>query len=265
MGELFDAYQKYFEIEIADTQTLRNEAYRLRYQVLCMEDRIPGFDASEYPEGLEKDTYDKRALHALLKHRPSGKFIGTVRIVLPDSRNPNKPFPLEAYTDTNLDTDFFSKNKLSRQHTVEISRFIVISEFQRRKDDFLYPHNTVDNSVSSHSEGHCHFPKERRVTINLTLILMAAVVRMSVQNGIKNWLSFMHPALNRRLRYSGLDFTPIGPLVDCHGLRRPYFVKIEDILHRTQKGYHDVWEILTNQGQYLPNNFSHAHQYPITP
>ncbi|MCC6924006.1 MAG: PEP-CTERM/exosortase system-associated acyltransferase [Nitrosomonas sp.] len=248
MSELYDAYQKYFEIVLAETPELREIAYQIRYHVLCQEQRIPGFDQSSYPEKLEKDDFDDRAMHALLKHRSSGNYIGTIRIVLPDPSAPDKPFPVESYT--HLDTEYLKNQNVSRLETAEISRALVIKEFQRRKGDMLY--QETNEGESSDENKNSLKQKDRRVTANISLILMAAVVQMSVKSNAENWLSFINPALNRLLSHSGMEFTPIGPLVECHGIRRPYFAKMTDILNKTYNEYQDVWEILTDQGKFLP-------------
>ncbi|MDR4651545.1 MAG: PEP-CTERM/exosortase system-associated acyltransferase [Nitrosomonas sp.] len=248
MSELYDAYQKYFEIVLAETPELREIAYQIRYHVLCQEQRIPGFDQSSYPEKLEKDDFDDRAMHALLKHRSSGNYIGTIRIVLPDPSAPDKPFPVESYT--HLDTEYLKNQNVSRLETAEISRALVIKEFQRRKGDMLY--QETNEGESSDENKNSFKQKDRRVTANISLILMAAVVQMSVKSNAENWLSFINPALNRLLSHSGMEFTPIGPLVECHGIRRPYFAKMTDILNKTYNEYQDVWEILTDQGKFLP-------------
>lgn len=248
MSELYDAYQKYFEIVLAETPELKEIAYQIRYHVLCQEQRIPGFDQSSYPEKLEKDDFDDRAMHALLKHRSSGNYIGTIRIVLPDPTAPDKPFPVESYT--HLDTEYLKNQNVSRLETAEISRALVIKEFQRRKGDMLY--QEANEGETSDENKNPSKQKDRRVTANISLILMAAVVQMSVKSNAENWLSFINPALNRLLSHSGMEFTPIGPLVDCHGIRRPYFAKMTDVLNKTYNEYQDVWEILTDQGKYLP-------------
>ena len=252
MNELYNAYKSFFETVMADTPELMEIVYHLRYQVLCEEQRIPGFDPLLYPDRQEKDIYDSHSTHALIKHRLTGKFIGTVRLVLPDTNNPDKPFPVEAYTQ--LNTEFFTKNNISRQDTVEISRFLVIGEFQRRRGDCFFE-DVRKKDTNNHEKSAVNTTtKERRVSINITLILMAAVVQMSARHGIKNWLSFMNPSLNRLLSFSGLGFIAIGPIVECHGLRQPYFVKNADALGRIYKDYRDVWEILTDQGKHIPSN-----------
>lgn len=249
MSELYDAYQKYFEIVIAETPELKDIVYQVRYQVLCEEQRIPGFDGDDYPDHLEKDDFDDRSIHALLKHKSSGKFIGTVRLVLADVYAPEKPFPVESYADLNL--EYLKEKNIPRLYTAEISRALVVKEFQRRKGDLLYQ-ETEEKKANGQPPIALNQHRERRVSANISLILMAAVVQMSVKHGAENWLSFINPSLNRLLGKSGMDFVPIGPLIECHGLRQPFFARMADILDRTYNEYQDVWEILTDHGKYSP-------------
>lgn len=47
MGDLHKAFYEYFEVAIADMVELQTEVFRIRYQVLCGEKRLPGFDQSQ--------------------------------------------------------------------------------------------------------------------------------------------------------------------------------------------------------------------------
>ena len=71
MNDVVAAFHEYFEIIDANSPELLREVFRLRYQVLCVEQRAPGFEPSNYPDGLESDQYDRHSSHILLRHRPS--------------------------------------------------------------------------------------------------------------------------------------------------------------------------------------------------
>ena len=91
--DLLSRHNIYFETCLANTPALAETAYRIRYQVYCVE---RGFEsAQEHATGLETDAYDNRSLAGLLIHRPSGDAMGTVRLVLPDFSAPGV-FPVEA-------------------------------------------------------------------------------------------------------------------------------------------------------------------------
>src|SRR5579872_4358985 len=77
--DLLSRHNIYFQTCLADTPALTETAYRIRYQVYCLE---RGFEnADQQVGGMELDAYDSRALAGLLIHRPSGDAMGTVRLV----------------------------------------------------------------------------------------------------------------------------------------------------------------------------------------
>lgn len=253
MNDLYNSFQKFFEIVIADTTELLEKVYGIRYQVLCVEKRLPGFDADQCPDMLETDDYDHHSSHALLKYRPTGAYIGTVRLILEDSSEPDKLLPVELYGHS--DPELCDIKSLPRKQTAEISRFVVVSQFDRRKGEErrkgerrkALSSASINKIVSHERRG-----TDRRSALNIALVLMAGVVRMSKKYGIRNWLSVMDPALNRLLSYDGLEFNPIGPPVNYHGMRRPYFVKVEEVLTRMHTQHHDAWEVVTDCGKYDP-------------
>ncbi len=239
MNNLYEAFHKCFEVVIADTPELLEKAYRIRYQVLCVEKRLPGFDQSLYSDGQEKDNYDSHSSHALLRHRPSGSFIGTVRLILFDELNPEKLLPVEKYGQ--IDSKLCNLDILPRHQTAEISRFVVVSQFNRRKSERCNLEKRKGNVIEV---------RDRRSTPHLALVLMAGVLRMSANHNIKNWVSVMDPVLNRLLSYFGLGFSIIGPVIDYHGLRRPYFMNVNNVLAEMEKSHHDAWEVMTDNGKY---------------
>src|SRR5699024_10093624 len=78
---LIDVFSNYFEIIPANTPQLLDAVYQLRYQVYCVE---TGFeDPKLYPQQLEMDEFDRYSVHSLLRHRQTGIYAGTVRLLLP--------------------------------------------------------------------------------------------------------------------------------------------------------------------------------------
>jgi len=250
VSDLYNNFHKYFEIVEADSEELLEIVYRIRYRVLCVEQRIPDFDASLYPDKLEKDYYDSHSSHVLLRFRPSGDFVATVRLILFDPLQPEKPFPVELYSQ--LDPKVCNIGMLPRPQIGEVSRFVVVSQFDRRKGNRRNQEISKVNEINAISERREGNSKDRRSTPNIALILMAGVVRMSFKYNVRNWVSFMSPALGRLLSYAHLHCTPIGPLVNYHGLRQPFYVKVDDVLNRMYKEHHEIWEVLTESGKYHP-------------
>lgn len=236
MNDIVIAFNEYFEIVNANSPELLRDVFHLRYQVLCIEQRVPGFEAANYPMEMESDDYDRHSSHILLRHRPSGDFVGTVRLILPDPLNPGKTFPMEQYTQ--FDPALFDINKLSRQHTGEISRLVIVRRFARRRDE---PLRTSENGT--------WVPTKQRRFPHPMLALVVGIVRMSAEHHITQCFSAMDPSLNRLLGPFGLQFDPVGPLTNHHGLRRPYYIDLLKMLDRTYVNHNHIWELITDYGK----------------
>jgi len=81
-------YNSVFSSSIADTPEDRDESFRVRFQVYCIDN---GFeDPANSPDGLERDSFDSHSIHSVLTHNATGKAIGTVRLVLPEAQTLNR-------------------------------------------------------------------------------------------------------------------------------------------------------------------------------
>ncbi|MEK6708641.1 MAG: PEP-CTERM/exosortase system-associated acyltransferase [Pseudomonadota bacterium] len=241
-NDMLGAFDEYFEIITADTPELLEQAFRLRYLALCIEERLPGFEAAHYPNGMETDDHDRHAHHLLLKHRPSGNFIGSARLIFPDPSNSGKPFPVEQHTQ--IDPALIDTSKLLRQHTVEISRFILLGNYSRRREERRRS-ATLAGGKERDSSNRRRFPHPM-------LAISVGIIRMCARQGITHWLSVMAPALNRLLGLYQLQLDPVGPLADYHGPRRPYYAEISKVLDRMHTNNRPIWELVTDQGKIQP-------------
>jgi N-acyl amino acid synthase of PEP-CTERM/exosortase system len=243
MNDVVAAFNEYFEIIDADSPELLCEVFHLRYQVLCIEQRAPGFEASNYPKKMESDSYDRHSSHILLRHRPSEKFVGTARLILSDPLDPYKLFPTERHM--RLDPALIDVSKLPRQSMGEISRLVVVRRFSRRRDELLHALENGTQVKKWAPTMHRRFPHPM-------LALAVGIIRMSVENSVNHWLSVMEPALNRLLGLYGLQLDPVGPTIDHHGLRRPYYADLVQMLDRMYKNHNQFWELVTDYGKVRP-------------
>jgi len=248
MNNLYKVFHQCFEIVMADTPELLEKVFRIRYQLICVDMSVPGYEPSLYPDGLERDEYDRHSAHILIRYRPSGQFIGTARLIMIDQESPEKPFPVELYT--NIDPSLFDINKLSRRHTGEISRFIIIRDFERRKAERRNFHTRQSSTNPAALDRRSNTKTDRRSIKNLTLVLGAGIMRISEKYNIHNWFSIMDPVMNRLLGYYGMDLRPIGQITEHHGLRRPYFVEVASVLDKLKRKHNDVWEVTTEYGKF---------------
>lgn len=234
--EMIDNFNHRFAVVTANTVALQEQAYRLRYQVYCIENRYENPD--DYPLGQELDEFDSRSVHSVIIDRPSRTVTGTVRIILPDQDVLENSFPIQKQCNHRL----LQSNSFSQvAKSAEISRFAVSKEFCRRAADHYPFRRSTDN-----------FRNEKRAALpNITLRLMNGIVRMSMEHGISEWFAVMEPTLLRLLARFGIYFSPIGPMVDYHGMRQPCHANIELLLNRVRKEKIDVWKIITDNGELL--------------
>jgi N-acyl amino acid synthase of PEP-CTERM/exosortase system len=252
MNEVVAAFNEYFEIVNVETPELLREVFRLRYQVLCIEQRAPGFDASRYSDEMESDEHDRHSSHILLRHRPSNQYVGTARLILPDPLDPNWRFPTEQHTV--IDPAVIDTSTLPRQNMGEISRLVVIRLFNRRRDEILH---AIEHENGTDAKD--WIVKKQRRFPHPMLALAVGIIHMSVAHNVTHWLSSMEPALNRLLGLYGLQLDAIGPLAEHYGLRRPYYVNLVNMLARMHQNHTQYWELVTDHGKVSPSASHHAH------
>jgi len=239
VNSIIDVFNDYFETVPAVSDELKNEVYRLRYQVYCME---TGFENAEnHPNEMEFDVYDRHSAHYLIRHRKSGDFAATARLILPGANSSETLFPLEIYS--RIDNVEVLK-PVSRNNLAEASRFCISKTFRRRKNDFniLTP---VDRNWLEERAQQIHGS-----SYHIILALIACLIRMSHENNIYYWYAILHPDLAYFFSSFGIRFVEIGPLIDYHGKQKPYLIKINDLLQEAAQKDSTYWDMLTNKGQF---------------
>ncbi|HET8727631.1 MAG TPA: PEP-CTERM/exosortase system-associated acyltransferase [Alphaproteobacteria bacterium] len=235
---LEEHYFRYFTVKRARTLALRNEGYRLRYQVYCVEH--PHLDPGIYPDGREFDAYDEHSDHSLLVHRTTGVTVGTVRLVLPKSVPSHEDLPI-----AKIAPDFcrWMKANLPVAETAEISRYAVAKSFRRRVGETFYC-DVGDSGATGRTD--------LRVMPYITIGLMRAVLDMSLEHGVTHLCAIMEPALIQLLRRFGIVFTPVGEPVNFYGRRQPCVSTLVELAAGVQQHRPDVWETGAMVGRPAP-------------
>lgn len=246
--DLITALNEYFELVHADTDALRMQVYLLRYQVYVLEtgfERVEecksGMDADGQAYYWEEDEFDVRSDHYLVRHRRTGLYAATARLILPDGDNLATPFPIERHCP--LDQPVIDRDVRTRLG--EISRFAVSKTFKRRLGEAGSLAGVAPNIEIYFEED------ERRVLPHISLGLFAVVMRMVQQHGITHCYAVMEPALLRLLARFGVIFNRIGPDVDYHGLRVPCLGTVDEALPSIRAVAPSVWDLITNRGELL--------------
>jgi len=247
LSATYELFNEHFEIVRADTWELRDAAYALRYQVYCVEN--PFEDAELHRDGREQDEFDAHAVHSLVRYRDTGAFAGCVRLILPDPANPAGPLPIEV----DCGHAFYDRHQavrptIDRSRLAEISRFAVSKAFKRRFAEAKSPSGAAPEVVYQDPGQDPEIA--HRVLPHITIGLIAAVIRMSVEHDITYWYAVMEPGLLRLLSRFGIRFQSVGHLVDHHGRRRPAATSVAEVIQRIHRERPDIWEIVSDRGRF---------------
>ena len=251
MNDLCELFLQYFDIVTDDDPAVMDEAAKLRYQVYCIENTFE--DAYRFTDGKEVDEYDRRSVHGIVRHRQQGITAASVRLVLPDKDTPEALFPIEKNCAQSFQSCQAFINGIPRSSIAEISRFAVSKHFKRRMGEACNPAG-VGPDPDRYAKPDIN---KRRVIPHLIIGLFAAIVKMSAENGVSHWYAVMDISLLRLLARFGIDFRPLGGLVDYHGLRQPCFGAVDDVLAGIWKKRPDIWRLITDDGAKWPAPAEH--------
>jgi N-acyl amino acid synthase of PEP-CTERM/exosortase system len=216
---LHDEILTTFTVRIADTDSLRQQAYRLRHQVYCIENAFE----PRRPDAIETDAFDRRAPHALLFHRAAEEPLGTVRLVLPEPGATDGTLPMHAVCPASQ----FVRARLPSAGTAEISRFALSRERLRRLQEMTGP------------------DESRHVLSFASLGLLAALRQIARAHGVTHFAAVMEPSLRRRLSMIGLPLIEMGPPVAYHGVRIPCYTRIDQLETGLKRLRPDLFPVLT--------------------
>ena len=234
-ADMLSRYAGYFRTQLANSPALVRIAQAIRYQVYCLERKFE--DQAEHGDCLESDVFDDRSVHALIFHRATSEAIGTARLI---------PFSdadlLQPIRKLLRENGLRARDHVPLATTAEISRFAISNTFRRRSGD---------TKEATASECRSNLP---------CLGLIQELLRQSMARGVTHWAAVMEPKLLRMLAAMGIHFTPVGPLVDHHGLRQPSYCNLSQMLERMKNERPDHWMVVTDAGALMPGNFAAQEQ-----
>ena len=244
MSELYNTFHNHFDVVSADTIGLMETAFRLRYQVYCVERSFE--DPAVFPEQMETDEYDMHSAHTLVRCKTSKQYTGLVRLVLPNPVDHNEPLPMEKFCQSGIKASGIDLSSIPRGALAEVSRFSISKEVKR-----LCSSKPAISVVGTESKPECK-TVDSQMMPHIALGLFAGIVRMSAQNNITHWLSVMEPTFLRFLSRYGIYFQKTGPVVEYHGKRQPAVASIDSVLSGIYTQRKDAWEIITDFGNVWP-------------
>lgn len=205
-------FSNFLEPVVAETNDVKNQSFNIRHKVYCEE---LGFEPIQ-KNGLEIDEFDKYSSPCLIKHKRTETYAGTVRLVRPSKEQ--DLLPIEKFCLNSITHKTLNPTNFARKDICEISRLAVPKEFRKRQMDKFNGAalGIINEKTYSENELRC-FP-----FIAVGLYFSAASVIL--QNNIKHTYVMMEPRLARSLRFIGIKFDQLGPIVDYHGQRAPFYI-----------------------------------------
>jgi N-acyl-L-homoserine lactone synthetase len=177
--------------QIDDDPVLMEQSYRLRYQVYCLERNF--LKASNYPDQLECDEFDRFSLHAgVISH--GGQLVGTLRFVKVGMDD------LPMFRHCTVFNECRGTLGGDRVRLAEVSRLCMSRE--------------------------CRDEQARNSRVALSLF--RAGYQTSKRNGVTHWLAAMEPSLHRLLAAVGVPFRIAGPVTDYFGPVAPYVCDLQE-------------------------------------
>lgn len=245
--EILRHFDAVFSEAPALTAADQRDAFRLRYQVYCLDRGFEDVDAC--PNGMEQDDHDDTALHCLLRDRFSKRPLGTVRLVMASTTGAGvQGLPLGGYAPQE---SLALLRRLPGASTAEVSRFAIA---RAAREILWQPRNMSRPGCIPTQDLEC----SSKLLPYMSLGLIRGLVRLSMEHGITHWCLAAEPSLLRRLRGFGLHFVNAGPLVEHRGLRQVCFANLEELLARAKSEQPEFWDIITVGGFLLSDSLAES-------
>lgn len=232
---LGDGYRQYFEMSPALETDRINDVHFIRHDVYARE---LGFEAVR-PDQRESDTYDRHAVHCLVRtvNTPI-RLAGCARVVLTDRHDPEALLPFEVYCKDSIDRSIIDPSKLPRKKVAEISRVAVMGEFRRRKGE-----GGQEAPVADQDFGDDKQPRFPYIPISLYF----AAVQMAQRAGIEYLFTLTEPRLAQHFGKLGVNVITIGEAVEHRGLRVPSMLMANEIYGSLRSLVRPLWHAVEEQ------------------
>ncbi|ATE59115.1 PEP-CTERM/exosortase system-associated acyltransferase [Thauera sinica] len=236
--QLFDrfnlghGFSKYFRIDAALDDALKDEVYRVRHTVYCEDLHFE----PERPDQREIDAYDAHSVHCLLRtvsepYHP----VGCARIVLANPADPEAPLPFEQTCAAALDRSIIDPAALPRDRIAEISRLAVHRQFRRRKGEERSRVPVRDEDFSTGDQPRFPF---------IPTSLLLGSVALAERSGIENVFVLTEPRLAAHFAKLGVEVRQIGSPIEHRGQRIPSVMQIEEIIRNMRSILHPLWHLV---------------------
>lgn len=206
---LVDDFFNHFDVAIANDSQSKTTCFRTRHDVYCRE---MGYEP-ERADGLENDAFDDFSVSCHITHKQSGECAGTIRVVLPRTRD--HYLPMEQSCQEAMPEGALTPDNFSRTEIAEVSRLAVPARFRR-------PFKPTAKIDQTHCQSRC------ASLLSVALYLMATNV--SLHHNIQQVYVMMEPRLARSMSFMGIKFSQLGEVMNYHGKRAAFSIVPDDLV-----------------------------------
>ncbi len=212
---LVEKFDKYFELDLAKTEELKRESYKIRHEVFSNE--LNWTPMSE--DKLETDSFDAYSFSLLLKHKPSDLYAGTIRLVIPPNDKPNSQVPFEKYFSDVLLSNVIDHDALPRNSIAEISRLSVPDDFRRRLDENHKPF------ILNEFNTEMLWSHESRNLPVIAISLILSSIALANLNNVSHTFISMEPRFKKRLAVIGINLTQCSSEIHHNGALAVFYLE----------------------------------------
>jgi N-acyl amino acid synthase of PEP-CTERM/exosortase system len=220
VSQISHHFSKYLRSTIAFSDECKHQSYKIRHKVFCEELKFETIRAQR----IETDTFDAHSTHCLIEHIPTGTYAGTVRVIR--SERQQQLLPIEKYCISSIADEKVHPNDFPRHEICEISRLAIPAQFRKRHTD------RFKSAATGAINQHIYSERELRCFPFIAVGLYLSAASITTHHGINHCFVMMEPRLARSLRYVGIPFEQVGPVVEYHGQRAPYYMS-RDLLMKS--------------------------------
>jgi len=225
MGQdLHRCFERHFHPEVALSHSQFDDAFRLRYQVYCLEKG----SRTRALSGRLRARPLRRTLRADARpapgHRPRGRCSPT------DPARPVGAFVVVPFRGPLRLHGAWAPPGRSRRPAARRWGSVAVRRVAEPAGVGL---GAGDGSLDGAPRGR---PEERCSSQLVALGLIALLFGVSAEYGVHTWYAMMEAALARHLARLGIEFRQIGPAVEHRGRRQPMAARVDD-LFGPHRGY----------------------------
>lgn len=231
-------FRKYFRIDAATTDSLRDTVYRIRHEVYCEELNFE----PERADCRETDHFDAHSLHCIMRgiDAPHDS-VGCTRVVCANPDDPAAPLPFELTCADSLDRSIIDPANLPRERIGEVSRLAVRTAYRRRKSDHLSAASVSTEDYGTHQQ-----PRFPYIPVGLYM----GAIALALRNDIDTLFVLTEPRLATHFARLGVDIRQIGAPVEHRGLRIPSMICAPSVVRDMRSIMRPLWHMIEEDIDY---------------